>query len=86
MEQRSILLFYLDRVPSSYRVWSSKRFQEKPSSNVSNSDFMIRESNIGKPGVWVYLIGDKRRYGRFRILAAGNDDGSDDVFAPVQRK
>ncbi len=45
-----------------------------------------RESNIGKPGVWIYLIGDRRRYGRFRIIPAGNDDEIEEVFAPVQRK
>jgi hypothetical protein len=45
-----------------------------------------RESNIGKPGVWIYLIGDRRRYGRFRITSAGNEDDIEEVFAPVQRK
>jgi hypothetical protein len=44
-----------------------------------------RESNIGKPGVWIYLIGDRRRYGRFRIIPAGNDDEIEEIFAPVQR-
>ncbi len=45
-----------------------------------------RESNVGKPGVWIYLIGDRRRYGKFRITSAGNEDDSEEVFAPVQRK
>jgi len=45
-----------------------------------------RESNIGKPGVWIYLIGDRRRYGRFRITPAGNEDDIEEFFAPVQRK
>lgn len=44
-----------------------------------------RESNIGKPGVWIYLIGDRRRYGRFRITPAGTEDDFEESFAPVQR-
>lgn len=44
-----------------------------------------RESNIGKPGAWVYLIGDRRRYGRFRITSAGNGDEVEEILAPVQR-
>jgi hypothetical protein len=48
-------------------------------------DTIIRESNIGKPGIWIYLIGDRRRYGRFRMLPAGTDEDSNDGFAPIQR-
>lgn len=43
-----------------------------------------RESNIGKPGVWIYLIGDRRRYGKFRITSAGSEDAYEEVFTPVQ--
>ena len=47
-------------------------------------DEMNRDSNIGKPGVWVYLIGDRRRYGRFRITPAGSEDDTEEVLVPVQ--
>jgi hypothetical protein len=46
-----------------------------------------RESNIGKAGVWIYLIGDRRRYEKFRIKSAGSDDDDDEEgFVPEQRK
>ena len=45
-----------------------------------------RESNMGKPGVWIYLVGDRRRYGRFRILPAGSVDDSDDALTPARRR
>jgi hypothetical protein len=45
-----------------------------------------RESNIGKAGVWVYLIGDRRRYGRFRITPAGSEEDQEEIVSPVQCK
>ena len=41
---------------------------------------------MGKPGVWIYLVGDRRRYGRFRILPAGSVDDSDDALTPARRR
>ncbi|CAF3615117.1 unnamed protein product [Adineta steineri] len=45
---------------------------------------LAKESNIGKPGVWIYLIGDRRRYGRFRITPAGSEDDVEEVLSPVE--
>lgn len=46
----------------------------------------FRDSNVGKPGVWVYLIGDRRRYGRFRIVTPGSTDDINDSSEEFQRE
>jgi len=51
----------------------------------NRTNFVNRESNIGKAGAWIYLIGDRRRYGRFRITSAGNDEYQEESIVPVQR-
>ncbi|CAF1364989.1 unnamed protein product, partial [Adineta ricciae] len=55
-----------------------------PGSSGETAANLARDSNIGKPGVWVYLIGDRRRYGRFRITPAGSEDDAEEVLVPVQ--
>lgn len=55
-----------------------------PGSGGETAFNLARESNIGKAGVWVYLVGDRRRYGRFRVTSAGNDDYQEESIVPVQ--
>ncbi|UJR28460.1 hypothetical protein I4U23_009700 [Adineta vaga] len=55
-----------------------------PGSSGEAAGNLAKDSNIGKAGVWIYLIGDRRRYGRFRITPAGSADEVEEVLVPVQ--